>query len=100
MPTIADIVNAKNTALNAIADAIHIIDEEKNKPGTNRRRLNQCRKRLEDEREAIITAADNALLHLHEVRAADATLGEVSGEMKETADELPGATKKVETAEK
>jgi hypothetical protein len=41
MPTIADIVNAKNTAVNAIADAIHIIDEEKNKPGADRSRLNK-----------------------------------------------------------
>jgi hypothetical protein len=95
-PTIDDIRNARDTALDALSDAVTTIGNQIAQTTKTGPFLDQLTKRFQDlmnERAAIRAAATDAVLALPFVIAAAAQLKELSTDMKTTAKELPAATK-------
>jgi len=100
-PTIDDIRTARDSALDALSDAVTTIGAEIAQTTKTGPYLDQLTKRYQDlmnERALIRAAATDAVLALPFVIAAVAKLNELSSNMKTTAQELPAATNKLTQA--
>ncbi|HEU0157442.1 MAG TPA: hypothetical protein VFQ82_15325 [Stellaceae bacterium] len=94
-PSIDDIRNARDAALDALADAVATIGNQIAQTTTTGPFLDQLTKRYQDlmnERSMIRAAATETVLSLPAVIAAAAQLTQLSTDMKRTAQELSDAT--------
>ena len=90
---IDQIRNARDTALAALKSSIDAVSKKiEIATGPGEAALSQRLDDLMNQREAIETAATEAVLALPEVIAAAATLNRLAARMKTTAQQLPAAT--------
>lgn len=95
MTTIDDITQAQNAASAALQAAYDAIGQEIARTSERGQYLTSLITRhqaLQDQLDEIDTAALTAVLNLPNVAAAVAQLNSLSGQMKQRAAELPGAT--------
>jgi hypothetical protein len=97
---IGQIPNARDTALAALESSIDAVSKKiEVATGAAGAALNQRLDDLMNQRDAIETAATDAVLALPKVIAAAATLKSLAAQMKTTAQQLPAATHVLTTTE-